>query len=435
MCVAIGKLKGRELPTRSELENCWDKNPHGAGFSYNWKGKVYTKKGFMTFKSFMEALEYWDRKVNLKNCGVLMHFRIATHGARDASMTHPFPVVNDDSVLKKVEFVSSFALAHNGIIDATKSKATKSDGLSDTAIFVRDYVFPLSQNRGWFYRKSNIDLIYTMGDSKFIILNSNGDIVKTPGFQEHNGVFYSNSSYEKYWSRGGTVRYGNGGVYHYPSTVYVNKYYDYTGQEWDDGYPATAQEVRAWAKNNPATTQAETETSGVVKAAKESSSADKAKYGVVLMRCEVGDTVECDSLTDEISYTNRDYYIDEWGQIFFADNSNTKHLYDLTFQYVGEGTFFDRNIQEKEFKANSANSVFVYYRQFESEYGIPDYIFDDGEPDEIDETGFEVTATTITGETADIVEDAQGDSDPATESNDESSKTGEVKALAKVVLV
>lgn len=197
MCIAIGKLKGVDVPSKETLRTCFENNNDGAGFAFAYNNMVHIKKGYMDFEGFWNAFHAYDEKYHFKDLGVLIHFRIATHGSRDASMTHPFPVTSDDGALKKIEYHSDYAVVHNGIISLTSSTANRALGLSDTAIFIKDYLTPISYNYNWFYTKTNMELIYKLIDSKMAILNSNGDIIFTNGFVEDNGVMYSNNTYKE----------------------------------------------------------------------------------------------------------------------------------------------------------------------------------------------------------------------------------------------
>lgn len=120
----------------------------------------------MDFESFITALHKYDEKYCFKNRGVLIHFRITTHGGTSQSNCHPFPISNNPKHLKKTRFVSNYACVHNGIINLTADR--KSD-LSDTMLFVKDYLSKISSNSDWFYNKKNIELIEMLIDSKMAI--------------------------------------------------------------------------------------------------------------------------------------------------------------------------------------------------------------------------------------------------------------------------
>lgn len=197
MCIAIAKPMGADLPSESILRNCFENNPDGAGFSYAIGGNVFIRKGYMTFPAFIEALKTLAAKYDTKKMGMLLHFRIATHGNRDASMTHPFPIQSDDGALQKIEYVSNYSVIHNGIISLTSYEAGKASGLSDTAVFIKKYLTDIASNEGWFYNPANWTLIYNLIGSKMAILSATGEIGMTPGFTEDNGIWYSNSSYKE----------------------------------------------------------------------------------------------------------------------------------------------------------------------------------------------------------------------------------------------
>ena len=162
MCIAIYSLKGTDIPSEDILKTCFLNNPDGAGFAFNKGGKVHIVKGFMDYKGFISAFKKYDAEFGFKQRGVLIHFRIATHGGVNVGCCHPFPI----------------------------------SPLSDTMLFIRDYLTKIGSNRNWFYNKKNTELIYELINSKMAILNGNGDITATEGFhQGADGNYYSNCSY------------------------------------------------------------------------------------------------------------------------------------------------------------------------------------------------------------------------------------------------
>lgn len=201
MCIAITSPKNNPIPTDEILKTCFRNNSDGAGFAFNTdNNQVKIVKGFMDFESFITVLHEYDEKYNFFARGVLIHCRIGTSGKTtkegycDRSCTHPFPISSKDKHLKKLDCTSNFAVVHNGIIQLTANN--KSD-LSDTMLFIRDYLTDISSNPGWFYNQKNMNLIYNLIDSKMAILNCNGDIVQTKGFNRgSDGNYYSNDSYQ-----------------------------------------------------------------------------------------------------------------------------------------------------------------------------------------------------------------------------------------------
>ena len=101
MCIAIYSLKGTDIPSEDILKTCFLNNPDGAGFAFNKGGKVHIVKGFMDYKGFMAAFKKYDAEFGFKQRGVLIHFRIATHGGVNVGCCHPFPISPNEKQLKK----------------------------------------------------------------------------------------------------------------------------------------------------------------------------------------------------------------------------------------------------------------------------------------------------------------------------------------------
>ena len=126
MCIAIYSLAGNPVPDEETLETCFFNNSDGAGFAFNTdNGKVQIVKGFMDFKSFIAAFRKYDKKYCFKDRGVLIHFRIATHGGTSKQTCHPFPISAKEKDLAKTEFTSDYAVIHNGIINLCTDEAEK----------------------------------------------------------------------------------------------------------------------------------------------------------------------------------------------------------------------------------------------------------------------------------------------------------------------
>lgn len=198
MCIAAYSLKGTDIPSKEKLQNCFRSNPDGAGFSYSYKGTVYTYKGFFKFDKFYNKLIDCDKKYNLKEQGVLIHFRIATHGSVDAANCHPFALTSNEHKLKSTATKSRYSVIHNGICSCTASAAKKGK-LSDTALFVRDYLSLMATYDNWFENPHSIELIEKTIESKMAILRADGEIIATNGFHKaDDGNYYSNYSYRDF---------------------------------------------------------------------------------------------------------------------------------------------------------------------------------------------------------------------------------------------
>lgn len=331
MCIAISKPMGVSLPSEKILKNCWNNNDDGAGFAFNLNNKVIIKKGFMTFNDFITNLRDCDKKFNLKSRGVLMHFRIATHGARDASMTHPFPIVDDAGCLKKIEYVSDYAVIHNGIISLTSSEVDKKSGLSDTALFIKDYLTKISTNRGWLNKQANIELIEKLINSKMSILDKFGNIKMTSGFTEDSGVYYSNTSYKDNYL---------GGYYGYMSNCknYYGEYYGYNDVDYLNNID-----------------------SDLTKDGWDSPTDDD--YILDLMKIDTGDTLELDDGYSYVIDNGMDYFIDKYGNIYISDiDDGSDPEYDINreYIYIGTGVVYNKlNLISQSFKGNTT----AYYYQ------------------------------------------------------------------------
>lgn len=199
MCIAIYSPKGNPVPCENYLKNSFMYNPDGAGFAYNTKhNNVQIQKGYMDWDSFWAAFTKADEKYDFKKCGVLIHFRITTHGGTNPECCHPFPLVADEGVMRKTKVKSDYAVIHNGIIDLTSWEANRRQKMSDTMVFIEKYLSKIATNKKWFKNKSNFDLIYDLIDSKMAILNGYGEINATAGFiKDIDGNYYSNTSYKE----------------------------------------------------------------------------------------------------------------------------------------------------------------------------------------------------------------------------------------------
>lgn len=178
MCI-IAMKPANVILSETDCRVMWRNNPDGAGFMFAEHGILNVVKGLMTFNEFWEAYDGvgQDRKI-------VLHFRIRTHGAKNAAMTHPFWLVEDE-----------YALVHNGMINGLPE--SKND--SDTAIFVKQlqksYSSSIERSMNDPFIQSTIEA--RIGYSKLVFMNGLGE---TKIFNEHlgewdNDVWYSNSGF------------------------------------------------------------------------------------------------------------------------------------------------------------------------------------------------------------------------------------------------
>ena len=174
MCIAILKPKDKII-NEEILKTCSENNPDGMGFAYIDNDTLYIKK-YMKFDDFIKDYKEVETKSNM-----LIHFRIATHGAVELDNCHPF-------------FLNHrMALIHNGIISGYGDKKEKSD--------TRDFIDRVIGNISWKLMKnpSYRELISkAIGYSKLAILDITGDywIINEDNGYWTDGVWYSNKSYE-----------------------------------------------------------------------------------------------------------------------------------------------------------------------------------------------------------------------------------------------
>lgn len=194
MCVIVAKEKGINMPDKNILKTCFDHNPDGAGIMWNQEKAVHIRKGFMDWKSFDNFLDELSEQINLKNCGVCLHFRIKTHGKLDKSATHPFPISNKVRDLKKLILATDIGVAHNGIIPIKPIHS-----LSDTQTYILKRLYNIQKSHPRFLESKRImSQIEKEIGSKMAFLTSDGSIYTIGEFVESEGVLYSNRSFEEY---------------------------------------------------------------------------------------------------------------------------------------------------------------------------------------------------------------------------------------------
>ena len=178
MCIAILKTKDKYLD-KNLLQTCAENNPDGCGFAYVDNNKIIIKK-YLKFEDFWKDFEHIQK--DYSNNAMLIHFRIATHGAVDTSNCHPFKLNN------------RMALIHNGVISGYGDKKDKVDTV--------DFIDKVIGNISWknWKNPSFIELVgNAIGYSKLAILDITGNyyIVNENNGEWVDGVWFSNSSYKK----------------------------------------------------------------------------------------------------------------------------------------------------------------------------------------------------------------------------------------------
>jgi predicted glutamine amidotransferase len=203
MCIIVVKPKGKKLPCKNTLKTCFENNPHGAGYVFSRNGKLHLRKGFLTFETFWKSIS--AEKICRTDDAVL-HFRQATSGLVDAGNTHPFPLTKDIRKLRATLLDTRLpAVAHNGVLTGLGDDKK----LSDTQVFVRDYLSDRDISRGLFRSSAIQSLIseYITSD-KLAFLSATKGILLIGNFTQNKGCLYSNDGYKKV-----TLKYTRRGYY------------------------------------------------------------------------------------------------------------------------------------------------------------------------------------------------------------------------------
>jgi len=229
MCIAIVKPKNVEIPDRASFLNCFNNNPDGAGFMFVRNNQLHIKKGYMSFEDFYTA--FCSENFTEQDT-IFIHFRIATHGLRDGGNTHPFPITNSISDLRKKNIsFNGYGLIHNGILHYPKFTFKKYDPtgtISDTMLFTLKmfeelndtYINSNNEKSLWEYLindspNKNLEFMIKetingstkyqkqisreIGYNKIAILKDDGIWKIFGNWINNNGVFYSNHDYEDNW--------------------------------------------------------------------------------------------------------------------------------------------------------------------------------------------------------------------------------------------
>ena len=315
MCIAIYSPVGIETPSEKYLKASFENNPDGAGFAFNTdEGRVKILKGFMTWEAFIETYKRYHDEYNFKDRGVLIHFRITTHGGTCPECTHPFPLSSDAGTLQKLSSTTDYAVVHNGIISLTGTEAKTLQHMSDTMVFISKYMSKIAQYKKWFDNPITWELIYDLALSKIAVLRGDGSIHSTYGFtkDEGDGNYYSNNTYKENRVKYTYPYYSSGASYPY-SSYSKYAYEDDYDDDWDDRYSSYP---KSYAK-----------TSAVIPAL-----AGKAK-SVALMKIKKGLVLNCAGFAYPMDEEDDcDYFIDATGVAYMMNrgdaslNQNSKYI-------------------------------------------------------------------------------------------------------------
>lgn len=195
MCIIAAKPASTKMPDQETIRRMWYGNPDGAGIMYALDGKVRIEKGFMKLSELEKRLDEIRKTVDLDATGVVLHFRITTHGGTRPENCHPFPITDSLARLRMTRVTTTVGVAHNGVIDITP----RDRSISDTMEYIASQLAPLSRALPSFYTNPDaMTLIQNAIRSRMVFLTGDGKIYRTGDFVEQGGIFYSNKSFQGY---------------------------------------------------------------------------------------------------------------------------------------------------------------------------------------------------------------------------------------------
>lgn len=202
MCILIVKPSGVIAPTKDILQRCFDTNPDGAGVCFEKNGNIYIRKGLMDFESFLKEVN----NIPLDSTA-LIHCRIGTSGGNIPELTHPYPLTNKIKDLKRTKLTLTpkknedgtlskvYAVGHNGVFSGLGEKGE----INDTCMFIANILTPLAnQVKDIIDPKLDSVISRLVDTSRIAIMDNTGKCrMYGYGWEEQDGIYYSNSGYKK----------------------------------------------------------------------------------------------------------------------------------------------------------------------------------------------------------------------------------------------
>ena len=191
MCIIIHKPENIIL-SEETLENCYTRNPDGIGIVRAEAGKLHIFKTL----DYDKFLQWYNRHMEEN---LIIHFRLATHGTVNKRNCHGFKVSDD------------LAFVHNGVLDVPcigDKTDSESFGIKILKALPDDFLH--SPGITALLEK------YITG-SKLAFMNAAGEVTilnRKAGIDD-KGMWFSNSGYKTFSSRGYGGYGGYGGGYYY----------------------------------------------------------------------------------------------------------------------------------------------------------------------------------------------------------------------------
>ena len=194
MCIICASPAGVRQPTDSQIKTMFAHNPHGAGYMCARDGKVIIHKGFMNLNDFLTSVhsEHFTAEDS-----VVYHFRISTQAGVYPEMTHPFPLSNRPTLMRKLDLECGCGIAHNGVIPLTTDHSNQL--YSDTALFITRYLSKMLTTHSDLHDPEFLNRVERMAQSKLAIMDGTGDIATVGKFVNCGGLLFSNYSFLSDW--------------------------------------------------------------------------------------------------------------------------------------------------------------------------------------------------------------------------------------------
>lgn len=189
MCIICVSPKGARQPSAEEIKTMFNHNPDSAGYMVARGNSVEIHKGYENAEALLSDLSY--EKFTEADI-VVYHFRISTQGF-SLEMSQPFPVTENTLKLKKLDARSRYGIAHNGVL---RAYSNGDKDYSDTALFIKALVAPQIRKLGITKQLVNLVKEETVG-SRICLLDADGRFYLTGKWIYEDGLYFSNSSYEK----------------------------------------------------------------------------------------------------------------------------------------------------------------------------------------------------------------------------------------------
>jgi hypothetical protein len=178
MCLIVVQPKGSAPMGETEFRQAFECHSDGGGIMFAENGRLQIWKPFWKAGKFLRA---YRQALRVATGPIVLHFRYATHGAKNALNTHPHPLAG-----------GRVGVVHNGILPVTGGDTKE---VSDTVVWCRsvfDKEAPetlLSQAYEYSVREN-----YLVGSNKLVFLGGNGRVViwgETGGWW-NDGKWFSN---------------------------------------------------------------------------------------------------------------------------------------------------------------------------------------------------------------------------------------------------